>query len=67
MRRGKKQLVDIDSLKGDELDLALAEAIIEFQEKNERALKEWCAPHCFKFIHSTHCMRSLPGMWLMIA
>ena len=42
-RRGKKQRVDVDSLKGDELDMALAEAIMQFQEKNEAALKERCA------------------------
>ena len=43
VRRGKKQLVDIDSLKGDELDMALAEAMLDFQAKNELALLDRCA------------------------
>ena len=38
-RRGKQE-VDIDSLKGEELDMALAEAIMQFQERNAAALKE---------------------------
>ena len=38
-RRGKQE-VDVDSLKGEELDMALADAILQFQERNTAALKQ---------------------------